>query len=188
MKTTRARLAILPVIATLIAAFALSFLPHAVSAEAPAALSAGNRSEAAIDELVERMLSTGDYIEGEAIVCYMPTDNGELTTQASDLLAGAEHLSEVTSRQYAEATGQALPASEEGVLTAQSAEQPVEVAFVRSDGATTSELLRELLCDPRVLSAEPNYIGCPAEEGSDDTAAEVLTADALAPTTLQNQS
>lgn len=76
---------------------ALLLLPIAVRAEAPAKLSANERSEEEIDGLVEQMLSAGDYVEGEAIVCYLPADSNEITVQASDLLANAEHLSEVTS-------------------------------------------------------------------------------------------
>ena len=134
----------------------LFLLPIAVRAEATAKLSASERSEEGIDELVEQMLSAGDYVEGEAIVCYLPTDGNEITVQASSLLAGAEHLLAVTTRQYAEATGEALPATEEGVLTTQSADASVEMVFVHSDETSTDQLLRELLEDPQVLSAEPN--------------------------------
>ncbi len=162
----------LSVALAVLAAFALCFMPRTVHAEAPADLTAGVRSDEEIDELVDRLLSAGDYAQGAPIVCYLPSDGDELTAQASDLLAGAEHLSEVTSRQFAEATGEALPAADEGALTAQSADKPVEIAFVQSAG-TTEELLRELLRDPQVLSAEPNYYAYLAEESlSDETAEE----------------
>lgn len=125
MKKNPAQRLVLSVALAVFAALALCFLPRAIHAETPAGLSAGVRSEEEIDELIEQLLSAGDYAEGEAIVCYLPSDGDELTAQASDLLASAEHLSEVTSRQFAEATGQALVASEEGALTAQSADKPV---------------------------------------------------------------
>ena len=115
------------------------------------------------------MLSSGDYVEGEAIVCFLPAADEGLTAQA-DLLAGAELLSQVTARQYAEATGEAVPAADEtGVLTAQAEEEQVQVVLVRSQDVDTEGLLHELLADPRVLSAEPNYLGYLAEEDSDET-------------------
>lgn len=154
----------------------LLLVPIAVRAEAPAKLSANERSEGEVDELVEQMLSAGDYVEGDAIVCYMPADGNEITVQASDLLANAEYLSGVTSQQYAEATGEALPATEKGILTTQSADTTVEIVFVHSDDASTEQLLRELLEDSQVLSAEPNYLVSFAKEGSDDTATEEPSA------------
>lgn len=43
---------------------------------------------------------------------------------------------------------------------------------MHSDDASTEQLLRELLEDPQVLTAEPNYLVSFAEEGFDDTATE----------------
>lgn len=140
------------------ALIALALSLHVLPASARAAsLLAGERSEAEIQELVESMLASGDYAEGEAIVCYLPAADVGLTAQA-DPLAGAELLSQVTARQYAEATGEAVPAADEtGFLTAQAGEEQVQVVLVRSQDVGTEELLRGLLADPRVLSAEPNY-------------------------------
>ena len=152
--------------ALVVLALSLYVLPAYARAES---LLAGERSESEIQELINRMLSSGDYVEGEAIVCFLPAADEGLTAQA-DLLAGAELLSQVTARQYAEATGEAVPAADEtGVLTAQAEEEQVQVVLVRSQDVDTEGLLHELLADPRVLSAEPNYLGYLAEEDSDET-------------------
>lgn len=49
------------------------------------------------------MLASGDYVKGEAIVCYLNRGVGSLYAQSDDPLSGAERLSEVTARQYSEA-------------------------------------------------------------------------------------
>lgn len=64
----------------------LLLVPIAVRAEASAKLSANERSEGEIDELVEQMLSAGDYVEGDAIVCYMPADGNEITFRPATCL------------------------------------------------------------------------------------------------------
>lgn len=112
------------------------------------------------------MLASGDYVEGEAIVCYLDRGVGSLYSQSDDPLARAEHLSEVTARQYAEATGEAV-AAPGGELAPQAEDEPVGIVLVRSD-LETAQLLRELLRDPRVLSAEPNYIMGFDEDDPDD--------------------
>lgn len=149
-------------IAKVIAVFvtlALCLPPAPAHAEAARTLAAPSRSEAEIAALVDDMLAAGDYVEGEAIVCVL-AGKGNLTAQSGGPLDGAESLSEVTARQYAEATGEAVPLSVDGpgTLTAQAPEKPVLVQLVRSDTLGTEELLDELLSDPRVLSAEPNYL------------------------------
>ena len=166
VKKPSSRVLVLSVVAAALVAFVLCFLPQAVHAENPASLSAGVCSEAEIDQMVERMLAAGDYVEGEAIVCYLPGDGTALTAQAESLLARAERLSEVTARQYAEATGEAISADGYDGLTAQAEDELVEVTLVRSEDASTSELLHELLRDPQVLSAEPNYLMSIAEVDS----------------------
>ena len=169
MKKTPSALLVGAVVAVL-AVLALLVAPVAARATS---LSVRQRSEAEVEELVEGMLSAGDYVEGEALVCYLPDAEG-LTAQAGGPLAGAEVLSSVTARQFAEATGEALPAaSGHDVLTAQAEEEPVQVLLVRSDELGTAELLRELLADSRVLSAEPNYLMSFAEDGGDQVVDDV---------------
>ncbi|MBQ9006368.1 MAG: S8 family serine peptidase [Atopobiaceae bacterium] len=148
-------------------------LPSAPAyAEATAPLSALRRSGAEVDAQVSEMLAKGDYVEGEAVVCCLSGDGRGLTAQADSPLAGAERLSEVTARQYAEATGEVIPAAgEPGALTAHAEDEPVQILLVRSDTLGTEELLCELLADERVLCAEPNYLMGYADES------DVLSVD-----------
>jgi len=86
----------------------------------------------------------------------------------------------VTARQYAEATGEAVAAAPGGELTPQAEDEPVGIVLVRSDMGT-AQLLRELLRDPRVLSAEPNYImGFDEDDPDDAFVAEALEDQLLA--------
>lgn len=96
-------------------------------------LSATQRSEAQIDALVKPMLASGEYVEGEAIVCRLGEGAEGLTAQSGGLFEDTERLSGVTARQYAEATGEVLPvAGEPGAMTAQAEDEPVEILLVRS--------------------------------------------------------
>ncbi|MBQ9007328.1 MAG: S8 family serine peptidase [Atopobiaceae bacterium] len=162
----------LPILVSMLSVVMLCLLPLTVHAEGSNTLMAAQRSEAEIDAMVEPLLQAGDYVEGEAIVCFLPSDG--LTAQADSLLNQAENLSEVSARQYAEATGEVVPVADEaGALTAQAEEAPVQIVLVRSDIMTTAELLRKLLCDPQVLSAEPNYLmGFAEDEPAEDVFAE----------------
>ena len=129
---------------------------RATETSGEAVLAAPARSSAEIDEAVRRMLSAGEYVPDQAIVCVL-MDDGELSAQSDGLLAGAGGLSSVTARQYVEATGEALPAMR-GALTSQAQNDEVQILLVQRDDMGTESLLRELLNDPRVLSAEPNYV------------------------------
>ena len=78
MKKTPSALLVGAVVAVL-AVLALLVAPVAARATS---LSVRQRSEAEVEELVEGMLSAGDYVEGEVLVCYLPDAEG-LTAQAS---------------------------------------------------------------------------------------------------------
>ena len=135
------------------------------------ALCAAQRTDSEIDSLVSSMIASSDYMEGEAIVCCLGSEGISVQSddEASDLLAGAETLSSVTARQYAEATGESIPAAtEQGLLTAQSEGESVRILKVCDYGLTTEQLLRVLLRDSRVLSAEPNYLMSFEEDGDQD--------------------
>lgn len=105
------------------------FPGHAVGlgeGDTGATLGATLRTEDEIDELVRSMTSSGDYVEGEAIVCFLGAETKTtpgVHAQSEDLLATAQTLSSVTARQYVEATGEAIPAAAgQGMLTSQSEE------------------------------------------------------------------
>lgn len=127
-------------------------------------LPAASRSDSEIDRKVRSLISSGDYVEGEAIVCRLGSAAGtaEMTGQSDDaaggLLAHSETLSSVTAQQYVEATGESIPVQVGQGLTPQSAEEQVEILKVCDYSLSTEQLLRELLRDPQVLSAEPNYL------------------------------
>ena len=162
---------------TLTATLAIGFVyapSHAIGMSADGSgmvLSGTSRSDSEIDQTVCRLTSLGDYVEGEAIVCRLGShvEAPEIIAQSDDaasgLLAHAETLSSVTARQYAEATGESISTQTElGSLTAQSADEPVEILKVCDYSLDTDQLLRELLRDPQVLSAEPNYLADLASE------------------------
>ena len=174
MRKTLSKRLVISLLVFVLALPAPCLLPLKARAEGQTAFTAHERSEAEIDELVGSMLASGDYVEGEAVVCYLDRAAVPLGAQSEDPLSGAERLSEVSARQYAEATGEEVPAAPGGVLAPQAEDEPVGIVLVRSDMGT-AQLLSELLRDPRVLSAEPNYIMAFDEDDSDDAfAAEVL--------------
>ena len=166
----------------------------ATAASGPAARigEAAQRSDADIDAAIAQMLAQGDYVEGEAIVCYLDAsaaDSGFVAqpADADELLAEADPLSTVTAEQYAAATdGAEAPADADdpnpaanapsGTLMAQAVDgdEEVAVAVVRESGMSTEALLRQLLHDPQVLSAEPNYVMQleDADQGGDSPANE----------------
>lgn len=171
-------------VASVLAAVILAFglMPTSALAASPSdaeqgsSLAAPQRSDAEIEASIDAMLATGDYVEGEAIVCSLGSGvdgvgaMGAQSEASDDLLAGAEGMSTVTAEQYAEGTGESLPAADpQGGLTTQSADVPVEILLVHKDGTSTEGLLRALLHDTRVLSAEPNYV---MEFESDDEGAQ----------------
>ena len=138
--------------------FGLMLVPALAASHEASTLLGGARSEDEIEATVNDMLAAGDFTEGEAIVCYYKTpSNGKLGDGTGGLLASVEELSTVTVKQYAQAIGEDASSPAEGFLTAQAGAK-VEILLVKRDDMSTYELLKELLQDERVLSAEPNYI------------------------------
>ncbi len=157
------------IVSTVVLVFGLmpapAFAAGAFDANPNESTASVHRSEEAIESSLRTMLATGDYVEGEAVVCYAKSfaaNPGELTAQSAvnDLISNAEKLSSVTVQQYVEATGESVPSASpsDSALSAQSIEEEVEITLVHRDDMTTEELIRALLHDPCVLSAEPNYL------------------------------
>lgn len=129
-----------------------------------------HRTKEDIDAAVADMIASGDYVEGEAIVCFAQRpgvfDLPFFPAPAQNsLLSSSERLSTVDEQTYTQATDEEVPdaAKAGGPLSPllsflfPSAGEEVSISLVKEDGMTTEQLLRELLADPQVLSAEPNY-------------------------------
>lgn len=141
-----------------------------------------------IDEKVADLLAQGDYEEGRAIVLYdteSPVSDEELVG-ADDLIAGAEQIAEVSAESYVNATGETLqiPDGELVGASADSADDDrIAILVIEDQSRSTEELLRELLSDPRVLSAEPDYIFSVNSADSDDSSDELPGNDSVIPDT-----
>ena len=104
---------------------------------------------------------SGDYIEGEAIVCMETSAAGMRSRSAvPELLANAEVLMTVDSGDTDGAQPQTF-----GLRSA--ASQSQVLALVKGEGRTTAELIAELENYDQVVFAEPNYR---VEEYTDDAA------------------
>ena len=109
-----------------------------------------------IKEKTEKLLQTGDYVKGEALVFERDSEMTADFSGSDELLSQAEEIFEVE-------TGTDRP---EKTLSASEAErkkeEPVKtkgtIKLVKSSTRSTKELIETLLEDPRVVYAEPNYI------------------------------
>ena len=141
-----------------------------------------------IDEKVADLLAQGDYEEGRAIVLYdteSPVSDEELVG-AGDLIAGAEQIAEVSAESYVNATGETLPIPDGELVGASSDsadDDRIAILVVEDQSRSTEELLRELLSDPRVLSAEPDYIFSVNSVDQDGPSDELLENTAVIPDT-----
>jgi serine protease len=88
--------------------------------------------------------ASGDYVEGEAIVCVKTS--GLQPESADDLLAGATHLMALSA------------ANGDGALTTAGADDNESLVLVHSDTLDTGTLINELQARSDVAFAEPNYI------------------------------
>lgn len=114
---------------------------------------------------------SGDYIEGEAIVCLDAPANSLFRRSAvPELLAGAEVLMEVNAEEADNAAAQTF-----GLRSA--APQPQVLALVKDESRTTAELIAELESYDQVVFAEPNY---KVVEYNDDEALKESVSEALA--------
>ena len=116
-----------------------------------------------IDAEVAELLSAGEYEEGSVIVLYdreYPVYADEELVGASALLGSAEQIADISAESYVNATGDTLEIPEElvGASEYKGSDDRVALVAVEDDTKSTEELLRELLSDPRVLTAEPDYI------------------------------
>jgi len=103
-------------------------------------------SPAAQADEIDDLLSSGGYVEGEAIVAFR--DDGWLTAQF-------DVPYEVTPLMHVEAA--AIGEGQSDALQPQS-QQVATLSLVASDTLSTEELLRALSDDPRIAFAEPNYV------------------------------
>lgn len=182
-------------------ALSCSLVPLAASADegeaspAPPVASGSSRSLWLSDEVLDEMLQAGEYAEGEAIVVVDNTvaEDGARSRAISPLDA-AEPLMDVSAQAYEETTGETVadPAAAESGASAFSSEgsngigqtsgeaEALSIVLVRQEGASTEDLLRELAQDPRVVSAEPNYlIQLPDSEEADGVARAATGADGV---------
>ena len=125
-----------------------------------------------IDKKVAELLAGGEYLEGRAIVLYdteSPASDEELVG-AGSLIAGAEQIAEVSAESYVNVTGETLEMYGEELVGAssESPDKRIAVLAVEDPSRSTEDILRELLSDPGVLSAEPDYIISLDDEGTGD--------------------
>ena len=66
----------------------------------------------------------------------------------------------------------------DGDVAVQAADVDVYALLVQKDGVSTEQILRELANDPRVLTAEPNYVNKIADDDSDALASSTPKTDA----------
>lgn len=170
-------------------ALCCSLVPVAALAqEAPSTKSAA--SPWVSDQAIDEMLKAGEYAEGEAIVVMNPSasSDGAIRSRSASPLDRAESLMDVSTEAYEEATAESAPASPETNAAAPSARsrsasapetsQDLSIVLVKQENMTTEDLLRELAQDPRVVSAEPNYlIELPREEAAAITTARTSAAN-----------
>ena len=144
-----------------------------------------------IDGEIAELLARGDYEEGRAIVLYDTESpaSGEELVGAGSLIAGARQIAEASAESYVNVTGETLTISEEELVGASSDDTDdnrIAVLVVEDPDRSTEEILRELLADPRVLSAEPDYrlsVDSVEPEGTDIASYEnaVITSDTESP-------
>ncbi|MCQ2546791.1 MAG: S8 family serine peptidase [Clostridia bacterium] len=124
-----------------------------------------------------------DYVEGEVIVCYIDTDDMDLTLRqerkADRLLGDAEEITTLENVSLADVS------VDESKLTAgvQNAEEVDKtIATVSSDEKSTEELIEEIEKLPNVDYVEPNYIFrlCD-EEVEEEPVTEASEAEAETP-------
>lgn len=113
---------------------------------------------------VSELTSAGDYNEGRVIVLYDPkqvSDDSEELVGSGGLLSRAERISDISPESYVNISGESLYSSREE-LVGDSGEtvhdRQLAMVIVEDEGKTTEELLTDLLAEPGVLLAEPDYI------------------------------
>ena len=116
--------------------------------------------------LIEEMLSSGSFSEGEAIAIIRGStepavsENSELLMHLSSDAVKSAIETEI--RNDSPSAGLARQRMEEDQQLMQ--EDEFSIWLVSDPGKTTKELLEELYEDPNVVSAEPNYLAYAAEE------------------------
>lgn len=113
---------------------------------------------------VSELISAGDYNEGRVIVLYDPkqvSDDSEELVGSGGLLSRAEWISDISPESYVNVSGESIYSSREE-LVGHSGEtmhdRRLAMVIVEDEGKTTEELLTDLLSEPGVLLAEPDYI------------------------------
>ncbi|MDO4176474.1 MAG: S8 family serine peptidase, partial [Bacillota bacterium] len=131
-------------------------------------------------ELVEEAHAAGggaDYVEGEVIVCYIDTDDMDLTARqerkADQLLGDAEEIATVENVSLADVSVDESKLTEE---VQEAEEVDKTIAAVTSDDKSTEELIEEIEKLPNVDYVEPNYIFKLTEAEAEG---EAMTADEL---------
>ena len=148
-------------LATMLAAMLIPWAPRAAWADENEAAAQTQTSE------IADLLAAGDYVEGEALVVVdNAVSRNSLRSRSVDPLSSAEPLMDASAETYATATGVDVPLEQSvsnGPVLLRSArslpeDDAVSMVLVRQEGTSTEDLLRQLQDDPRILSAEPNYV------------------------------
>ena len=148
-------------LATMLAAMLIPWAPRAAWADENEAAAQTQTSE------IADLLAAGDYVEGEALVVVdNAASRNSLRSRSVDPLSSAEPLMDASAETYATATGVDVPLEQSvsnGPVLLRSArslpeDDAVSMVLVRQEGTSTKDLLRQLQDDPRILSAEPNYV------------------------------
>ena len=148
-------------LATMLAAMLIPWAPRAAWADENEAAAQTQTSE------IADLLAAGDYVEGEALVVVdNAASRNSLRSRSVDPLSSAEPLMDASAETYATATGVDVPLEQSvsnGPVLLRSArslpeDDAVSMVLVRQEGTSTEDLLRQLQDDPRILSAEPNYV------------------------------
>ena len=133
---------------------------------------------------IDKMLEGKNYVEGEAVVIIATGNAAGLASvdeagdaAGVDVLGGCEELFATSADTVSTALGtdeanDAVLASAQATGNSEAAaadDSDVAIVFVQRDGMTTKELLEALASDPRVISAEPNYVGTILDDGTVST-------------------
>lgn len=158
---------------------------------AKAASTDDSARQIAWSDQIDDMLKAASYVEGEVVAIVAPA--GEAASVAalaaepasahgSDGLlldqCEAEELAVTTGEAYENAFDEALPASviegaqveaaaeegSSGLASAEASDVELHTLLIKKEGMSTEDILRAIAGDPRVVWAEPNYVGTVSDE------------------------
>lgn len=114
---------------------------------------------------IDQLLSKGEYVEGQVVVGI----DYSVTDVATSLDASGDTYDSSNLSSFSDADASGLLSQSEEIITVSedAAEEAIEqdvsddisIEFIVDDTKSTEEILYELSKDPRVVFAEPNYVG-----------------------------